>query len=474
MLNFDMIIDGKPVRSGVTQDVVNPATEEAFASVAKGEVSHVDMAVTAARAAFSAWSAKSDAERKRLLDKLADALETHKSELMELLTKESGKPIGGLNHVGSGMEVMAAIAWTRVTAALELPVEVIQDNQEARVEVHRKALGVVGSITPWNWPLMIAIWHLVPALRAGNTVVLKPSEFTPVTTIRFAQLANEILPPGVLNVITGDGAIGAAIASHQEIAKIVFTGSTPTGRHVMEMAAANFKRLTLELGGNDAGIVLPDVDPKEVAPQIFGAAFHNSGQTCACLKRLYVHESIYEPLCAELAKLARNTVLGDGLSVSTQLGPLQNERQLRIVRGLVDDARERGARVLAGGEVLPRKGYFFAPTIVADAQDGMPLVETEQFGPALPVLSYRDVDEVIERANRNPNGLGGSIWTTDLKRAAELALRMECGTVWVNTHGAIQPDAPFGGVKQSGLGVEFGRHGLEEFTSIQTVKIMKG
>jgi acyl-CoA reductase-like NAD-dependent aldehyde dehydrogenase len=369
--------------------------------------------------------------------------------------------------------VGGAIAWTHVTADLSLPVEVIQDDDIARVEVHRRPLGVVGSITPWNWPLLIAIWHVIPALRAGNTVVVKPSEYTPLTTLRFVKLANGILPQGVLNIVTGGGEVGAAMVAHPGIAKIVFTGSTATGRRIMQSAAGNLKRLTLELGGNDAGIVLPDVDVKAVAPKLFAACFHNSGQTCACLKRLYVHDSIHDALCAELVRLAEGVVVGDGLDPATQLGPVQNAGQMAIIEAFAADARAAGGRFLCGGHRLDRPGYFYAPTVVAGLADGTRLVDEEPFGPILPVIRYSDVDEVIARANANPQGLGGSIWSADTGRAAQLAMRLECGTAWVNEHGAIQPDAPFGGIKQSGLGVEFGAHGLAEYTSIQTVKVMK-
>lgn len=475
MKNYSMIIGGKPVSTDSTFPVINPATGEAFAQVAAGDTSHVDDAVVAARAAFPAWRSMPDAERQRLMHAIGAALETNMPELMELVTKENGKPLNGLNGVGSGMEVGGAIAWTHVTADLQLPVEVIQDNDEARIEVHRKPLGVVGSITPWNWPLMIAIWHVIPALRAGNTVVLKPSELTPVATVRFFELANAILPPGVLNIVTGKSGsgIGAAIAKHPGIDKIVFTGSTPTGKQIMQNAAGNLKRLTLELGGNDAGIVLPDVDPKSIAAKLFGVAFNNNGQTCACLKRLYVHESIYEELCTELANIARKTIVGNGMNPETELGPVQNPAQLAFVQELAADARAHGARFLCGGRVVDGIGYFYEPTIVADVTDGLRLVDEEPFGPILPVIKYSDIDDVIRRANNNPNGLGGSIWSNDRTKAAQLALRLECGTAWVNEHGAIQPDAPFGGVKQSGIGVEFGRYGLEEYTSIQTLKIMK-
>ena len=473
MKTYSMWIDGHPVFAGQTFDVINPAQGEAFAKVQAAQAEHVDLAVAAARKAFPAWSQTPDGERQRLLHEIAAALEAAMPELMELLTRETGKPLNGLSGIGAGMEVGGAIAWTHVTADLDLPVEVIQDNETARVEVHRKPLGVVASITPWNWPLMIAIWHVIPALRAGNTVIVKPSELSPVATTRFVELANSILPPGVLNIVTGGPELGAAISRHPDIAKIVFTGSTSTGRKIMSSAAATLKRLTLELGGNDAGIVLPDVDVKAIAPRLFAACFHNNGQTCACLKRLYVHESIYEALCAELASLAKEVLVGDGMLPDTQLGPLQNRAQLDVVKALAADARANGGRFLSGGSALEGKGYFFPPTIVADLTNGSRLVDEEPFGPILPVIRYSEIDQAIRLANDSPNGLGGSIWTTDLDYASQLALRLECGSVWVNEHGAIQPDAPFGGIKQSGIGVEFGHHGLAEYTSMQTLKIMK-
>jgi acyl-CoA reductase-like NAD-dependent aldehyde dehydrogenase len=473
--NIPLIINGEAVNPPKTFAVVNPATGEPFASAAAGDLSHLDAGVAAARAAFPSWKNTPDEQRQSLLHAIGDALEKNMRALMELVTKETGKPLNGLNGVGAGMEVGGAIAWIRATAALTLPVEIIQDNDEARVEVHRKPLGVVGSITPWNWPLMIAIWHVIPALRAGNTVVIKPSSLTPVATANFVQLANELLPPGVLNIVTAtsDSGIGAAMAKHAGIDKMVFTGSTATGRKIMQDAAGNLKRLTLELGGNDAGIVLPDVDPKTIARKLFGVGFHNNGQTCACLKRLYVHESMYEELCGELANLAKAAIVGDGLIPETELGPVQNKSQLRYVEELAEDARVHGGRILSGGHARNGAGYFFEPTIVADVTDGVRLVDEEQFGPILPVIKYSDLNDAIRRANSSPNGLGGSIWSNDLKQAAELACRLECGTAWVNEHGAIQPNAPFGGVKQSGIGVEFGRYGLEEYTSIQTLKVMK-
>jgi len=473
MQQFNMTINGKAAKSDSYVDIINPATGAAFAQCQNGDVDTLNQAVKAARQAFHSWSQTSSDERKAKMHALADVLKTNMPELMALLTKETGKPMGGLNSVGSGMEVGGSIAWTQATAELELPVDIVQDNDDARIEVHRKPLGVVGSITPWNWPLMIAIWHIIPALRAGNTMVIKPSELTPLSTLRFVELANEVLPAGVLNVVTGDGAVGAALTAHADVNKIIFTGSTATGKRIMESAAGNLKRLTLELGGNDAGIILPDVDVKGVSAQLFGACFHNNGQTCAALKRLYVHESIYEDICHEMALLAKSVKVGNGLEEGIELGPIQNIKQLQIVIDLAENAKACGGRILAGGNKIPGDGYFFEPTIVADLTDGSRLVDEEPFGPIVPIIKYRDVNDVIEIANKNESGLGGSIWSKDIEKATQLAKKMECGSVWINTHGAIQPNAPFGGVKQSGFGVEFGLYGLEECTSIQTLSIPK-
>ena len=468
-----LFIDGKSVPTSDTFDVINPATGEVFHRCALGTAVDIDKAITAARRAFPAWSATSDEERKSICVSLAGILKQNMPELMQILTTESGKPMDGLNGVGSGMEVGGAMTWAQVNGGLELPVEILRETDETRIELHRKPLGVIGSITPWNWPLLIAIWHLIPALRAGNTVVIKPSEYTPVATTRFVELASAVLPAGVLNVVTGKGEAGAALSQHPGVNKIIFTGSTATGRRIMEASAATLKRLTLELGGNDAGIVLDDVDVKKVAPQLFGACFHNNGQTCAALKRLYVHESIHDELVSAMASLANRTVVGNGLEEGTELGPLQNKAQFDIVQGLADNARANGATFAAGGMPIEGGGYFFQPTVVTGLTDGARLVDEEQFGPIVPVIKYSDIDEVIERANMNPNGLGGSVWSSDIDRAVEVALRLQCGTVWVNEHGAVQPDAPFGGIKQSGFGVQFGQYGLEEFSYIQTLQVTK-
>lgn len=316
---------------------------------------------------------------------------------------------------------------------------------------------------------MIACWHIIPAVRTGNTVVIKPSPYTPLSTIRMVEVMNEVLPPGVVNVVTGPDAIGAAMSAHPGIAKMVFTGSIATGKSVMASAAGNLKRCTLELGGNDAGIVLPDADPKEIAEGLFWGAFINGGQTCAALKRLYVHESLYDRVCDELVAVAGRMTVGDGMDEGTAIGPIQNEMQFKKVVALVEDAKRQGVRVLTGGEPKGGPGYFYPLTLLADAKDGMRVVDEEQFGPVLPIIAYSDVEDAIRRANDNPHGLGGSIWSRDIEAARRYAARLECGSAWVNKHGAIQPNAPFGGVKASGIGVEFGVEGLKEYTTVQTI-----
>lgn len=471
MQHYPMVVDGRPVLADGEFEVINPATGEAFARCQRGTPVHVGQAVAAARAAFPGWSSLADDARRAKVHALGDLLQANMAELQVLVTQESGKPLVGLNGVGAGMEVAGAAIWAHATADLTLPVEVIQDDLDEKITVHRRPLGVVGSITPWNWPLILAIWHIAPALRAGNTVVMKSSEFTPVATSRVAQLACEVLPPGVLNLVSGMGEVGAAISEHPGIDKVVFTGSTATGRHIMRAAAASLKRLTLELGGNDAGVVLPDVDVKAVAPRILGACFHNNGQTCAALKRLYVHQDIHDSMCGELAELASRLVVGNGMEEATQLGPVQNVNQLRIVAALADEARASGGNFICGGRPRGGPGYFFPPTIVTGLRDGARLVDEEQFGPIVPVISYTDIDDVMDRANANASGLGGSIWSKDIEAALRLATRLRCGTAWVNEHATIRPDVPFGGVKQSGFGVNNGRLGLEEFSSVQVVRV---
>lgn len=466
MTEFAMTINGANKPTSSSFDVIDPASSRLVARCPSATSADLDCAIEAANAAFPAWAATPDADRRAAIGRMADLIALHAEDLAQLLTREQGKP---LNGVGSRFELGGAQAWTRYVAALELPVEVVQNTPAGRVEVHRRPLGVVGSITPWNWPLMIAIWHIMPAIRAGNCVVIKPSPLTPLSTLRLVELLAQELPAGVLNCITGPDSLGQGMAEHSGIHKIVFTGSIATGRRVMASAAPTLKRLTLELGGNDAAIVLPDADPAVIAEGLYWGAFINNGQTCAAIKRLYVHDSIYDEVSAALCAFADGIPMGDGSDETTLQGPVQNRRQFDRVAALVDGALADGARLLRGGRPVPENGLFYPATVIADARDGMAIVDEEQFGPALPIIRYHSVDDVIARANALEYGLGGSVWSADVNNAVSVAAQLECGSVWVNKHGAIQPDAPFGGVKASGFGVEFGRQGLEEMTSIQTM-----
>ena len=468
MATYTLTIDGKAVSSAATFDVLNPADGSVLAACPQGTAADLDAAVASARRAFPGWAALPAADRVAKLNAIADSIEKHHAELSELVTREQGKTQSG---PGANLEVGGAAAWTRVTAGLNLPEETIQDDAQGRIVIRRKPVGVVGSITPWNWPLMIAIWHIVPALRVGCTVVIKPSPFTPLSTLRLVQLMNEVLPPGVINVVTGDHEIGNRMTLHPGIDKIVFTGSVATGKKVMSGASQTLKRVTLELGGNDAGIVLPGTNIDPLLERLFWGCFINAGQTCAALKRLYVHEDQYEEVVKKFAEYVSKIPVGNGLDVKNLIGPLTNEMQLNKVSGLVDDARKQGARIVIGGVRPSTPGFFYPLTVIADATDDMRVVKEEQFGPVIPILKYRNVDEAIARANSLDVGLGGSVWGNDADDAARKAAHLECGTAWVNQHGALHPLAPFGGVKTSGIGIEFNVDGLKEYTTVQVVNV---
>jgi acyl-CoA reductase-like NAD-dependent aldehyde dehydrogenase len=388
--------------------------------------------------------------------------------LSTLITREQGKTQSG---PGANFEIGGAIAWTRATASLQMNSETIQDDAQGQIVIHRKPVGVVASITPWNWPLLIAVWHIMPALRAGCTVIIKPSPFTPLSTLRLVELLNSALPAGVLNVVAGGTDIGSHLTQHPGIDKVVFTGSIETGRKVMVSAAATIKRLTLELGGNDAGIVLPNTKIDALLEKLFWGCFLNAGQTCAALKRLYVHEDQYEEVVSKFAAYVQGIPLGDGMQAVNLIGPVSNKMQFDKVVALVDAARSQGARIVTGGVSPSPPGYLYPLTLIADATDHMRVVREEQFGPVLPILKYRNIDEALERANSLDVGLGGSVWGDDASAAAKVAAKLECGTAWVNQHGVLHPFAPFGGVKCSGIGVEFGIDGLREYTTVQVINV---
>lgn len=465
MHDFRMLIDGELVAGAATLDVLNPATEELVAKAPRADAGQFEAAVTAANSAFAAWSAKPVSERAAALLAMAERVEAHAEELGRLTTLEQGKPLA--YAVGEARGVAAAL---RHAAGADLTPQVLEETDARRVEVHRLPLGVVAAIVPWNFPLALFGGKVAHALIAGNTVVAKPAPTTPLATLRIGELVRDLLPPGVLNIVTDANDLGHVLTAHPLVRRVSFTGSTATGRKVMASAADDLKRVTLELGGNDAAIVLDDADPRATAEGIFRAAFYNSGQVCIAVKRVYADDRVHDALVDELAVLARNSAVGDGLEQGTRFGPLQNRMQFERVRELLDDARETG-RIVASGSAPEGKGYFIAPTIVADVTDGMRIVDEEQFGPVLPVVRVRDEEDALARANASPYGLGGSVWSSDPARAARIAARMETGTAWVNNHLELGADIPFGGAKQSGIGVENGVEGLHEFTQLHVVNI---
>jgi acyl-CoA reductase-like NAD-dependent aldehyde dehydrogenase len=465
--DYSLLINGKLVDGASTFDVINPATEEVLAACPRADLNQLNQAVAAAKAAYPTWSARSIEERRALLVKLADEFEKHSGEIARILTQEQGKPLFLANY-----ELGGSLAMIRAFIAMDLSVKVLKETDDTRIVVQRTPLGVVAAITPWNFPLILLMMKVAPALLAGNTLVIKPAPTTPLSTLRFGELCARILPAGVVNIITDQNDLGGALTGHPDIAKVAFTGSTATGRKVMASVASSLKRLTLELGGNDAAIVLDDVDPKTIAPKIFGGAMVNTGQVCLAIKRVYAHDSIYDALCTELAKLADAAVIGDGLDPNTQYGPLQNKVQFEKVKGYVEEARTRG-KIIAGGTAHQGKGFFVRPTIVRDIPEDSRLVQEEQFGPILPVLRYSDINDAVARTNSTEYGLGATVWSSNPERAYEVALKIDSGQVWVNKHLDLPPDVPFGGAKQSGFGTEMGQEGLEEFTQAKVINMAK-
>lgn len=464
--NAQELLDAIEPATGGTE-VLDPATGEVVGRVADASVADLDAAIAEARAAQPDWDALGHEERKRLLNAAADAIEANAEALAELLSREQGKPLNGPN---ARFEVGGAAAWLRAATAYDVEPEVVVDDGQTYAVKHYRPLGVVGAIGPWNWPMMISIWQLAPSLRMGNTVVMKPSEYTPLSVVALGHVLNQVLPAGVLHVVPGGREVGERLSAHPEIDKIMFTGSTRTGKAIIRSSADTVKRLTLELGGNDAGVVLPDVDPAAVAENLFWGAFINTGQTCAALKRLYVPESIYDQVCQALVEVAGKMPMGVGLDENNVLGPLQNKAQYDIVADLVKDAVDSGAKVLLGANPeTGAAGYFYPTTLVADIDPQNRLVTEEQFGPALPIVKVKDVAEAIARANELEVGLGASVWSSDRAKAQEVAAKLQAGTVWINSHGTIDPRIPFGGSKQSGYGLEFGLDGLKALAQPQII-----
>jgi len=459
------LIDGRIVRNDRTFPVDDPSTGKVFTECPEATDELLAEAVDAAERAAAGWVALGWAGRQKVIAAMAAALDQHIAEIVAISTLEKGS-------VRGSAEAYAGSYFMKHTAVTEIPVDVIEDNEQRSVVVARKPVGVVAAITPWNAPILIACEKIANSLLVGNTVVAKPSPFTSLGTLALGELWKDIIPPGVLNIVAGGDELGAALVKHPAVRMISFTGSVAAGQHIAQSAGAALKNLQLELGGNDPAIVLPDVDVDKVAEQLFNVAFLMSGQTCAAIKRLYVHRSIFEPMVAALARLADAAQPAqDGADGA--LDPLTTMPQYQRVRMILDDAIGHGARAAAGGHVLDRDGYFVAATILTGVTEDMKVVAEEQFGPLLPVIPFEDVDDAISAANATDYGLSGSIWTSDVAKGAELAARLECGTTWLNGHGEVAPNIPTGGAKYSGIGRACGRQGLDAYAELQTQYVYK-
>ncbi|MCP5087742.1 MAG: aldehyde dehydrogenase family protein [Rhodobacteraceae bacterium] len=465
-----MLIGGELVgkdKKGKRIKVINPSTEKTYAFVPKGTKKDINKAVAAAKKAFPKWAATSQKRRQDIVSKIADVISDNAEMLARLMVKEQGKPMP---------EALGEMAWTegylRHYATLSAKGRVIQNDDDFKIELRRKPLGVVAGICPWNFPVLVPFWKIGPALVAGNTIVLKPAPTTPVTILKILELCNGFIPAGVVNAVTDENDLGPVLTNHPDVAKISFTGSSETGKRIMESASGTIKRVTLELGGNDPAIVMPDVNVKETAAQIFGGAFLNAGQVCLAIKRVYAHKKIYDEFCDELAKLADEAIVGDGLQQGSTVGPIQNKEQYNKVKALIKSAKKDG-KILSGGVVKGKKGFFIKPVIVRDVKDGHDIVDKEQFGPVLPVIKYSDIKKVGLAANNSDYGLGASVWSSDVKAATRVASKIESGTVWVNQVTNIGPHIPMAGFKASGLGVEQSAEGLEEYTQIQVMNVAR-
>jgi acyl-CoA reductase-like NAD-dependent aldehyde dehydrogenase len=466
---YVMTIGGKSVGGDTQIDAFNPATKEVIASFPDARREQLDEAVRSAREAFRDWSVTPLSERQRAVAAIGEVLTENAEELMALLTREQGKP-----RAGAEWEIFGSADWCAEVSKQSLPDELVEETDDRRVITRFSPLGVVGGITPWNFPILLAIWKIAPALVTGNCMVLKPSPFTPLTTLKLGELCQSVLPPGVLNVVSGGDDLGKWMTGHPGINKIAFTGHTETGKHVMRSAADNLKRLTLELGGNDPAIVLPDVEPEVVAPELFWGAFQNNAQFCNSIKRLYIHEDVYDAVRDALVEFAKGIRVGNGADEGTDIGPIQNLPQYEKVIDFFDDCAANEHTFALGGAVDRGAGGWFIPiTLVDDPPENSRIVQEEPFGPILPLLKWSDEEDVIQRANDTRYGLGASVWGRDLEAVQRIGSRLDAGTVWLNEIHQYSPHQAFGGHKESGIGCENSLHGMMEYTNWHTITLNK-
>ncbi|WP_313555973.1 aldehyde dehydrogenase family protein [Agrobacterium cavarae] len=466
-MSYRLLVDGELIDGAKNVAVINPATAREFETAPRADTAIALRAIAAAKKAFPSWAALGYEYRSGYVEAFAAALEARASEFSRLLTLEQGKPLPQAEA-----EIRGSVAALRFFASQEIKPRVIRDNEQEYIVEQRYPQGVVAAITPWNFPMSLLIYKIGAALMTGNPVIAKPAPTTPLTTLLLGELAAAIFPSGVFQTLADTNDLGPLLTSHEDIAHVSFTGSTPTGKKVLESTVSTLKRFTLELGGNDAAIVLDDVDIDKVAPAIFRAATLNAGQICYATKRVYAPRKLIEPLTEALVALAKDAKVGDGLEQGTTIGPIQNKMQYDKLQGFIEDSRRNG-RIVVEGEQIDGDGYFIRPTIVRDLANDARLVKEEQFGPVLPIQAYDDLVGAIAEANSVEFGLGGVIWTADVERGISVASQVESGTVWVNQHMALPYDVAFGGAKQSGMGLQNGIEGMEDFTQRRVVNARK-
>lgn len=465
MSDFKMLINGALVAGDRETGVVDPATEETFAQCPRASRGQLDEAVAAARAAFPGWAALPEQDRRNALLAIAGAVEAHAVELAPLLVREHGMPMRS-----AMLELMVFGMKLKGTAMQPIPVTPIEVGPGRKVEQRYRPLGVVAAIVPWNVPLILLANKLAPALLMGNTVVVKPAPTTSLTTLRIGELIADLVPPGVVNIIADENDLGGALSAHPDVNMVAFTGSTATGRKVAAAASDTIKRSILELGGNDPAVVFDDADVEDAADKIFRQSLIVSGQACVAIKRVYAQDGIHDALCNALGKRFAETRMGSGFAEDSQFGPLQNKAQYDRVKDLLADAAASGW-VVAQGSAPDGKGYFIAPTLIADVAHTSRIVAEEQFGPVLPIVRFIAEDDAVRMANDGPYGLAASVFTADAERAMRVANQIVAGTVTVNKVLEMHPFIPFGGAKQSGIGVENTELGLAEFAQLQVLDV---
>ncbi|KAH7058821.1 Aldehyde/histidinol dehydrogenase [Macrophomina phaseolina] len=464
---FKNVINNQLTSTAQTRHSIDPSTEEALPEVPVSTKAEVDEAIAHARAAFQSWRDVSYDERAALLLALADGIEANQQGFVDILIKESGKPAQT-----AGIEVAMTLGHLREIAKLRLPDEVIEDTDERSVVVRHTPLGVGVGIVPWNWPLLLGIGKVASALLTGNAFVWKPSPYSPYSALKAVELAARIFPPGVLQALSGGDDLGPMLTEHPGVDKVSFTGSTFTGKKVMESCSRTLKRVTLELGGNDPAIICDDVDLEKVVPKIGTFAFLSSGQICMDIKRIYVHEKIYDAFRDALVAFAKAVKTGPASDPEVLVGPIQNSAQYARVQDMYAEIAKQGwTDALAGAAVHERTstGYFVQPAIIDNPPDDSRIVVEEPFGPIVPLLKWSDEQDVLRRANDTKMGLGASVWSKDLERAGRMANRLEAGSVWINTHFELAPYVPFGGHKWSGLGMEWGVVGMKGWCNTQSM-----